>query len=304
MARRPSEPVEPRLTAEQLRNRIQRLERCIADLDAFDPQTVEKRFGEPRVVTLEAAIDDALSASFGHGTPTYDRYRRSADLDQGPVQARLGTVFGRGPAIDYDAKDRAEARRYLAEGKLRSIAMLRQAIRSLQDQLEEHEQSASAPFTTRPSDASVRKKIFVVHGHDEAALQAVARFLERIELEPIVLKEQPDRGLTIIEKFVEYAGHAGFAVILLTPDDLGGAAASETQQERARQNVIFELGFFVGQLGRGHVCLMRKGKVEMPSDLSGVIYKDLDSGESWKFSLVQELKAAGVTLDANKIWDR
>lgn len=101
MARRAvPDPQEPELNLQQLRNRIQRIERCIANLDAFDPQTVEKRFGEPQVQTLEAAIEDALSASFGHGTPTYNRYRQAADLDQGPMQIRVGNAFGRGPTID------------------------------------------------------------------------------------------------------------------------------------------------------------------------------------------------------------
>jgi predicted nucleotide-binding protein len=125
------------------------------------------------------------------------------------------------------------------------------------------------------ADASAsedRSKVFVVHGHDEAALQAMARFLEKIGLEAIVLREQPDQGRTIIEKFEACAREVGFVVVLLTPDDLGGAVSASEQASRARQNVIFELGYFVGSLGRGRVCLLRKGDVEIPSDLFGVIY--------------------------------
>lgn len=110
-------------------------------------------------------------------------------------------------------------------------------MRTLQDQLDEREQLAPTPLPVVVAhDPSAKRKVFVIHGYDEAALQSVACFLEKVELEPIVLKEQPDRGLTVIERFVEYAGQAKFAVILLTPDDLGGATASSTQQERARQN--------------------------------------------------------------------
>ena len=145
-------------------------------------------------------------------------------------------------------------------------------------------------------------KVFVVHGHDNAAKHELARFLERVELEAVILHEQPNQGRTIIEKFIEHAGEVAFAVVLFTPDDLGGAQAASTQAARARQNVVFELGYFVGQLGRGRVCLLRKGDVEIPSDLYGVIYTELDENEGWKIALVKELKAARLTFDANKVW--
>jgi predicted nucleotide-binding protein len=91
--------------------------------------------------------------------------------------------------------------------------------------------------------------------------------LRRFRCEAIVLMEQPNKGLTIIEKFEDSADEVGFAVVLLTPDDVGGIAAQDSQSTRARQNVIFELGYFSGKLGRGKVCLLRKGIVEIPSDL-------------------------------------
>jgi predicted nucleotide-binding protein len=135
-----------------------------------------------------------------------------------------------------------------------------------------------------------------------APREAVARFLERIELEAIILQGQPDQGLTIIEKFETYANQVGFAVVLLTPDDIGGAALAPAQASRARQNVIFELGYFVGKLGRGRACLLRKGEVEIPSDLYGVIYSDMDPSDGWKLKLARELNAAGLKFDANKVF--
>ncbi|TPJ52379.1 nucleotide-binding protein [Mesorhizobium sp. B2-6-4] len=145
-------------------------------------------------------------------------------------------------------------------------------------------------------------KVFIVHGHDEGALHGLARFLEKLGLEAIVLKEQPNQGRTIIEKYEDYAKEVGFAVVLLTPDDLASSASETDQNKRARQNVIFELGYFAGRLGRGRVCLLRKGDVEMPSDLFGVIYTEMDSTEGWKTKLVLELKAAKLTFDANRMW--
>ena len=147
-------------------------------------------------------------------------------------------------------------------------------------------------------------EVFVVHGHDELAKQTVARFIEKLGLKAIILHEQPNQGKTIIEKFESFSG-VGFAVILLTPDDVGTTKAAHTQgkgpNDRARQNVIFEHGFFVGKLGRGHVCALVKGDVEIPSDLHGVVYIPLDEPGAWRYSLAREMKASGLPVDLNKL---
>jgi predicted nucleotide-binding protein len=302
MARRHASPPPqpPELTPDQIRRCMERLRRCIEDLQAFDPQRVQKRYNIPEVLTLEASITDALMSAFGQGTPRFNLYKRAADLDQGPHIIRTGPVWGRGPEVDFDAQEAHEARRYLAEGKDQSIQLLQQAIRTLQDQLADQEQAEHPP--TAFNRVLPKTKVFVVHGHDEAVLQIVARFLEQIGLEAIVLREQPDQGRATIEKFEHYAGQVGFAVVLLTPDDIAGSAAAGVSAARARQNVIFELGYFAGKLGRGRACLLRKGDVEIPSDLYGVIYTDLDAAGGWKLKLVQELKAADLEFDANRLW--
>ncbi len=133
--------------------------------------------------------------------------------------------------------------------------------------------------------------VFIVHGHDEEAREAVARFLERVDLEAVILQEQPNQGRTIIEKFEAHAGEVSFAVVLITPDDVGG---------RPRQNVVFELGFFVAKLGRGKVCLLRKGDLEEFSDFQGVAYTVMDSGGAWKIRLAREMEAAGLPVDIAK----
>ena len=146
MARRTSinMPIQPPvLTVDQKRRRIERLRNCIRDLEAFDPQTAQKRYGIPEVEALEAAIDDALAAAFGHGTHSYNRYKDAATLDNGPHTVRIQPAFGRGPAINYEYQEAQEARQYLTEGKQRSIALLRQAIRSLEVDIADQEQSVS-----------------------------------------------------------------------------------------------------------------------------------------------------------------
>jgi predicted nucleotide-binding protein len=125
--------------------------------------------------------------------------------------------------------------------------------------------------------------------------------LERLDFEPIILHERPNRGRTIITKFQEEASDVGFAVVLVTPDDVGGPRGSDQLAPRGRQNVIFELGFFVGVLGPERVAALIKGRVERPSDFEGVVYIDFDEAGAWMMILARELKAAGFEVDMNKV---
>jgi predicted nucleotide-binding protein len=143
------------------------------------------------------------------------------------------------------------------------------------------------------------KKIFIVHGHAEGPREAVARFLAQLNLEPIILHEQANRGKTIIEKFEAYAD-VGFAVVLLTPDDIGGSIGG-AQHHRARQNVILELGFFIGRLGRARVCALMAPDIEIPSDILGIVWTPIDSAGAWKQGLAKELQAGGYTVNLNRI---
>lgn len=151
---------------------------------------------------------------------------------------------------------------------------------------------------------TLSNRVFVVHGHDEALKQAVARILEKIGLEPIILHERPSKGRTVIEKFVD-SSDVSFAVVLLSPDDVAYQKDQSPQDAkfRARQNVIFELGFFIGKLGRDHVLVIhdQEKNFEMPSDYSGILYVPYDSSNRWQFELVKELKACGYDVDANKL---
>jgi predicted nucleotide-binding protein len=142
-------------------------------------------------------------------------------------------------------------------------------------------------------------KVFLVHGHDESAREMTARFLEKLSLAPIILQEQPSAGQTIIEK-VEHNADVAFAVVILTPDDVGAEADNaDNLKPRARQNVILELGYFLGRLGRKNVATLLKGEVERPSDYDGILYIKLDQVEGWKLQLAKELKHAGLNVDLN-----
>jgi predicted nucleotide-binding protein len=152
-----------------------------------------------------------------------------------------------------------------------------------------------------PADAPDSGPIFVVHGHDHGLLHQAVRVLERAtSREVVVLHEQPNAGRTIIEKFEAHAVNASYAVVLLTPDDKGGALGRD-QQSRARQNVIFELGFFFGRLGRRRVAVLLAPEVEQPSDITGLLYIPVDSSGSWKFVLARELRESGISVAMDRI---
>ena len=159
----------------------------------------------------------------------------------------------------------------------------------------------AAAKPTSKNAQSPSKDIFIVHGRDEAAKQQVARFIQLLGLNPIILHEQPDKGRTIIEKFEEHSSNVMFAVVLLTPDDTGFSQEAPTDAKpRSRQNVVFELGFFIAKLGRDRVCALRKGEIETPTDYSGVLYKTMDNNGAWKLELAKEIKHAGIEVDLNK----
>lgn len=127
-----------------------------------------------------------------------------------------------------------------------------------------------------------------MHGRNEGIREKVARFLEKLGLEPIILHEQPNKGRTVIEKFTDYS-NVFYAVVLLTADDIGGVAGTPVEDlvSRARQNVIFELGFFLGRLGREKVCALYEQGVDILSDYAGVLYITLDAGDVWRMHLAR-----------------
>ncbi len=145
-----------------------------------------------------------------------------------------------------------------------------------------------------------KKDVFIVHGHNEELKEKVARTIEKLKLSPVILHEQSNEGQTVIEKFEKHS-NVNFAVVLLTYDDFGNIKSEKNQNKRARQNVILELGYFIAKIGRENVMPLYEHGVELPSDISGVLYTLIDETENWKFRLVKELKSAGFKLDANDI---
>jgi len=224
-------------------------------------------------------------------TRSYNLVRQLAS-DDSPA-AKLVTIAMREIITDGNGSDEFE------QAKTTFLNALRLTFEAInKDTFGELKQSRSSS-----GSPSLSNKVFVVHGHDLEFKTEVENFIHEIGLEPVVLHRQPDEGQTIIEKFEKHSD-VGYAFILLTPDEIAYAVDQEnrpdnvrSKEKRARPNVIFEFGYFVGKLGRPRVCCLHKGDVTLPSDLSGLVYKQIDDSlESQAFSIIKELKAAGYKL--------
>lgn len=158
--------------------------------------------------------------------------------------------------------------------------------------------------TSKPTlsqDKKVKDKVFIVHGHDGEAKAKTARFIERLGFQPIILHEQASKGMTIIEKIEEYSNEVNFGIVLYTPDDMGnvkGEAENGALKFRARQNVVFEHGFLIGKIGRNNVAPLVEGGIELPNDISGIVYIN---DKDWQIDIAKEMKAAGYEIDFNKL---
>lgn len=274
----PPPPKPGQITSEELQQGIRRLERRLKAVEDFDPKSLDRADPYSTTRPLEEDIKTALSETFGHGTIEFKRFHDAASFDW-PIF--IGRELPHGEKIDYVAK-----------GRQRSIQLLKAAIELLRERL--GNQKPLGKSHGNPTNTQASNRIFIVHGHDNEPKEAVARFLEAIGFQPVILHEQASKGRTIIQKFREEAADVGFAIVLMTPDDEMPSGAV-----RARQNVILELGFFLGALGPDKVAAIVKGKVEAPSDFDGVVYTPYDP--AWKVALSKELEAAGYTVDWNII---
>lgn len=272
------------LDKQALSNAIRSLQRRIEELNRFD-FTSAKRY-DPRVEALATKVDATIAEIFGHDTPEYGRYS-------------VGSFEG---AFSY-MEDEPRPEQIQSDYQQRLSAGVTQ-LESIRDLLKERLEDLNGADTvsneTPQKSRPIGNRVFVVHGHDEAAKESVARFIEQLNLTSIILHEQASGGRTIIEKL---EGHLNvdFAVVLLTPDDNGGSIQAGTVlKARARQNVILELGIFLGALGRKKVCALHKGEIELPSDYNGVVFVPMDPAGGWRLLLAREMRAAGLRVDLNR----
>lgn len=187
--------------------------------------------------------------------------------------------------LQEDFKENLENSRKILEGFIEQLEMFAP-------------QKTTGAANVKSVTKTSSKKIFIVHGHDDQARSELALIISRLGLEPIILHEQANEGMTVIEKLEKYS-EVGYAFIILTPDDVGAKTEQKDNlQPRARQNVVFEFGIFVGKLGRNKVCCLYKGDMELPSDLHGLLYIPFETSVNEKqIDIVKELRAAGYEVN-------
>ena len=258
-----------------------------------------------KIELLNSLIDDIYNLPFGD--------REKLDAFESRSKMILANIFGANSEYISDLRQirffplYTDIRRQPSQnqalwesGKTKSENVIKTCLEEVRLACELNSEIKDVQFK-QPVEAV--PEVFVVHGHDEEMKQSVARVLEKLDLKPIILHEKPDQGRTIIEKFIEHS-QVQFAVVLFSPDDMGHSktASPDTAKHRARQNVVLELGFFLGKLGRDSVVVLYKNvpNFEMPTDYSGVLFKAYE-GTGWQFELVRELNAKGFKVDANKL---
>lgn len=260
---------------------------------------------------------DILPTYEPNNNQEYDKwYRKIEDnLEQIPYMTKYSTElqnlkFKDNPvqqAYDTVWKGTAEL-----DGYNKAIKDSKALIETVIDRVEEWDDNISFNIqTTKFENTTVniinvldnkpKTKVFIVHGHDNGVKQEIARFLEKLGLEPIILHEQTSGQKTIIEKIESYVGEVGFGVVLYTACDEGKAKSESELKDRARQNVVFEHGYLIGLLGRDRVCPLVKGNLETPGDINGVVYTPMDDNGSWHLPLFRELLVAGYDIDSKKL---
>lgn len=148
---------------------------------------------------------------------------------------------------------------------------------------------------------ALAQDVFIVHSHDDVSRETVARLIEHLGLHPVILRDLPANGRAIIDQIEHYA-RIGFVVALLTQDEVSYPKNQPRQKEyQAQQNVIFELGFFIGELGRSRVCALYQEGVEILADYRGVLHIPMDPAGAWKLKLAQEMKAVGLNIDISSL---
>jgi len=241
----------------------------------------------------------------GYSSPEFKKWRRDTEL-------AIEHIFGKETrhiidfrGVNYSPRSYSmdDPESYFVRAFQAGLADGNALLESMIGEIDEYWGSEeSAQQDIKQQSFAPSSKVFLVHGRNEKFCEGVARFLEKIDLQPIILHEQPNKGRTIIEKFIDYAD-VGFAVVLLTADDRGGLISDpcDKYSSRARQNVLLELGFFLGRLGRERVCALYEEGVEIPSDYKGVLFISLDIAGAWRLLLAKEMRAAGLPIDMNRI---
>ncbi len=263
---------------------IRKLRRRIEKINSLSTSNVA--YNDAQVKTAETGLRETVREIYGQNSPEFKDHQLHRIWHGGYNSMDI-------PAIKQSKFEK---------GIEQTIILIEGLVGRLEEKRDDIEAGENSHITRADEKVIINDtKVFIVHGHDEEAKQTLARFIEKLKLFPVILSEKPNEGHTIIEKFEKHS-EVGFAVILLTTDDIGSEKSEQKNlRPRARQNVILELGYFVGKLGRSRVCALCKGSVETPSDFHGILYIPMDESEGWKLKLASELKTAKLNVDMNLV---
>ncbi len=267
----------PRMTREEA---IPLIKKQIQKLDEITKLT----FNDPKVDAWESYTRNLLDGFYGK--PNGEMHQNTYEIihaDQGPLWVGMSH-----PQLQENHVRQQKNRKALLEGQLEQLEDL-------------HATTTPKKEPTTEGMNMAESCVFLVHGRNDGIKSEVARLIEKLSLPVIILHEQPNEGQTIVEKFEKHAARSNFAVVLLTADDQGGLKDSPTFSLRARQNVVLELGYFMGKFTRKNVCALYENGVELPSDYAGILYIPFDSNGAWKLQLAKEMKTAGLPVDITKV---
>lgn len=268
----------------------------------LDVVSAAARYARPMDLARKIEVLDKQVTEAKNGHPDdFDLWRTSTEVALRTVMGADSPLLAQFQAVRYTSSvyyHGMDTSGYRPAGVKKVIAILEAAKSelALRDELEQVVRTEESP--EEKAAAAEYGRVFIVHGHDVARKHELFRVLHDITgTKPIILHEQPSGGRGILEKLEAYAATAGFAVALLTADDLGRAKEGQDDTPRARQNVVFEAGYFAGRLGRARVVLLHETGVELPSDLDGIVYVPLDQAGAWKMKIAHEMANEGMTVD-------
>jgi predicted nucleotide-binding protein len=247
---------------------------------------------DPSFISWNTLVERNLIKIFGNNSLEHNSFKKLHFC-------YYGIMVG---GIDYSSNHLRVFKRDLET----TIKMIESYIEEFTEEIEEKKEdfNIGSLSDTEISETSLSENIFIVHGHDNGMKETVARVIEKMKLTPIILHEQANRGRTVIQKFSDNS-NVSFSIVLLSPDDIAYSkdAKPESSKYRARQNVIFEMGFFMGKLGFNRVIALynKSEDFELPSDYEGVIYVPFDTSGAWETTLVRELKEIGYDVTADDI---
>ena len=274
------------------------------------PDRIAELLAMPALFAVEFSGNPAVRArspqDFAHVGRIVEIRRRGQEvqfkfeLDQAVGPIPMGLIAEAAWDLDINVKSNENHRSHWALKDVDLVQVLRDRGVRFAGVTAEVAAEIEALEPAKPSRGGARPKVFLVHGRDDGLKNEVALWLHRIGMDEVILHEQPNQGRTIIAKFRDVATTAAFAVVLATPDDVGGLTTAGEMRSRPRQNVVLELGFFIGALGPERVAALVSGDdIEMPSDYDGVLYTRYDKAGGWKLALLKEFQAAGIPFDAS-----